>query len=167
VFVILRRLQIPGALLAAAIFALHPVQVESVAWMTELKNVLSVSSIAAVLAYLRFDDTRRPRAYAIALMLFVCALLSKSVTATLPMALLVIFWWQRGRLGWRRDMRPLCLRRPRRRERALHRLGRARRHRASGAEYQSLIERADASRAIWFYVTTLAWPSNLTFIYPR
>jgi len=171
VFVILRRLKIPGALLAATVFALHPVQVESVAWMTELKNVLSgIFYLLAALAYLTFDETRRPRAYATALVLFACALLSKSVTATLPAALLVVFWWQRGRLDWRRDVRPLVpfivvgvasglftvwV------ERVV--IG------ASGAEYQyTFIERTlIASRAIWFYVTTLAWPSSLTFIYPR
>lgn len=171
VFVILKRLRIPGAMLAATIFALHPVQVESVAWMTELKNVLSgVLYLLAALAYLTFDETRRPRAYVVALLLFACALLSKSVTATLPAALLVVFWWQRGRLDWRRDIRPLV---------PFIALGAASGLftvwvervviGASGAEYQyTLIERSlIASRAIWFYLTTLAWPSNLTFIYPR
>ena len=171
VFVILQRLKIPGALLAATVFALHPVQVESVAWMTELKNVLSgLFYLLAALAYLTFDQTRRPRAYTIALVLFACALLSKSVTATLPAALLVVFWWQRGRLDWRRDVRPLV---------PFIALGVASGVftvwvervviGASGAEYQyTFIERTlIASRAILFYLTTLAWPSNLTFIYPR
>ena len=85
--------------MAAAIFALHPVQVESVAWITEQKNTLSaVFYLGAMLAYLRFDESRRRSLYALALGLFVLGLLAKTVTATLPAALLVIFWWQRGRL---------------------------------------------------------------------
>ncbi|MEN6452293.1 MAG: glycosyltransferase family 39 protein, partial [Thermoguttaceae bacterium] len=92
VAVVLRRLAVPGALLAAAIFALHPVHVESVAWISEQKNTLSaVFYLGAMLAYLRFDQTRRPLAYAVAIALFVLGLESKTVTATLPAALLVIF----------------------------------------------------------------------------
>ena len=102
VALLLRRLAIPGAYLAAAIFALHPVHVESVAWITEQKNTLSaVFYLGAMLVYLRFDQTRKTAWYAGALGLFVLALLSKTVTGTLPGALLVIFWWQRGRLSWK------------------------------------------------------------------
>ncbi len=61
-FSCLRRLDVAGALLASAVFALHPIQVESVAWMTELKNTLSTALfLAAALAYLRFDERRDPR----------------------------------------------------------------------------------------------------------
>src|SRR4030095_16599929 len=106
VCVILARLSVPGALLAAAIFALHPVHVESVAWITEQKNTLSaLFYLSAMLAYLEFDDSRQPRHYLAALSLFILGLLSKTVTATLPAALLVIFWWQRGTISWRRDIR--------------------------------------------------------------
>jgi len=168
---ILRRLQVPGAWLAAAIFALHPVHVESVAWITELKNTLSGALyLGAALAYLRFDEERRRTLYALALVLFLLALLSKTVTATLPAALLVVFWYRRGILRWKRDVLPLAaffvlgagaglltawV------ERAL--IG------AEGAEFRfSLIERfLIAGRAIWFYLGKLAWPSDLIFIYPR
>ncbi len=108
-YLILRRLEIPGAWLAAAIFALHPVMVESVAWITEQKNTLStVFYLGALLAYLHFDQTRRKSHYALALALYLLAMASKTVTATLPAALLVIFWWQRGSLSWRRDVLPLA-----------------------------------------------------------
>jgi len=99
VALILTRLRIPGAWLAAGIFALHPVCVESVAWITEQKNTLSaVFYLGAMLSYLRFDESRKRSHYAVAMGLFVLGLLSKTVTATLPGALLVILWWQRGKL---------------------------------------------------------------------
>src|ERR1700722_8819693 len=87
--VVLRRLSMPGAGLTGVIFAVHPVCAESVAWISEQKNTLSlVFYLAAALAYLRFDASRgrRPAArwYALASALFVMALLTKSVTATLP-----------------------------------------------------------------------------------
>jgi len=171
VFLILRRLEIPGALLAAAIFAVHPVEVESVAWMTELKNTLSGACyLGAALAYLHFDASRARRAYAAALALFVLALLSKTVTATLPAALLVVFWWQRGTLRWREDVAPLV---------PFFGLGAAlglltawverTQIGAEGAAFQfTLVERGlIAGRAFWFYLAKLAWPANLMFIYPR
>jgi tetratricopeptide (TPR) repeat protein len=168
---ILRRLAVPGAWLAALLFAVHPVHVESVAWMTELKNTLSgVCYLAAALAYLRFDTDRSRRAYGLALVLFVLALLSKTVTGTLPAALLVVFWWQRGRLDWRRDVGPLV---------PFFVLGLAsgiltawveRTYiGAEGAEFQfTIVERGlIAGRVIWFYLAKLLWPANLIFMYPR
>jgi hypothetical protein len=105
--VILRRLQMPGAELAVALFALHPVQVQSVAWISELKNTLSgVLFLLSSLIYLRFDAHRRARDYAASLGIFVASLLAKSVTAVLPGVLLVVLWWRRGRLEWRRDVAP-------------------------------------------------------------
>src|SRR4029453_16724716 len=75
--VILERLRVPGAALAGVLFALHPVQVESVAWIAELKNTLSgVFYLGAALAYLHFDERRRPGWYASALVLFLIALAS-------------------------------------------------------------------------------------------
>ncbi len=169
--VILRWLKVPGAFLAAIIFALHPVHVESVAWISELKNTLSsLLYLGAMLAYLRFDRGRQERFYALAMALFVMALLSKTVTATLPAALLVVFWWQRGRVSWRRDALPLV---PLFVIAAAGGLFTAWIERtmigAHGAEFRlSLIERSlIAGRAVWFYLGKLAWPANLIFIYPR
>ena len=169
--VLLRRLGVPGAALAAFVFALHPVMVESVAWVTELKNTLSgFLYLAAALAYLQFDQTRQGRWYALALGWFVLGLLSKTVVATLPGALLVVFWWQRGRLAWRRDVWPLV---------PFWGLGAAaglftalvERHLigAKGADFEfSWIERGlIAGRVVWFYLGKLLWPFELSFIYPR
>lgn len=108
VVLIARYLKLPGAWLAGFVFALHPVCVEAVAWISEQKDTLSgVFYLASGLIYLHFDQSRKRSQYFWALGLFVLALLSKTVTATLPAALLVVFWWQRGRLDWRRDVRPL------------------------------------------------------------
>ena len=99
VVMIVKRLSLPGAWLAGLVFALHPVNVEAVAWISEQKSTLSgVFCLASLLAYLHFDQNRRKSQYLLATVLFVLALLSKTVTATLPAVLLVIFWWQRGRL---------------------------------------------------------------------
>ncbi len=171
VALILRRLTVPGAYLAAAIFALHPVHVESVAWITEQKNTLSaVFYLGAMLVYLHFDQTRKIALYWWALGLFVLAILSKTVTATLPGGLLVIFWWQRGRLSWKRDVLPLM---------PLFLLGagggmvtawwEVNLNRCVGPDYDlTLVERfLIAGRAVWFYLWKLLWPTKLTFIYPR
>ncbi len=171
VALILRRLAVPGAYLAAAIFALHPVQVESVAWITELKNTLSAAFyLGAALVYLRFDKTRNRPLYVAALALFVLGLLSKTVTATLPAALLVVFWWQRGRLSWRRDVLPLV---------PFFVIGMAaglftasfeqEMITAGGAAFEiAPLERCLlAGRVIWFYLAKLFWPVDLLFIYPR
>src|SRR5213592_2632601 len=99
---LLRRLGVPGAWLAAAMFALHPVQVESVAWITELKNTLSgVFYLGAALVYLRFASERRPAPYALALGLFLLGLMSKSVVATLPVTLFLVVWWKNKTWTWR------------------------------------------------------------------
>lgn len=171
VYAILVRLKIPGALLAAAIFALHPVMVESVAWITEQKNTLSaVFYLGAMLAYVEFDQSRRRSHYFIALSLFVLGLLTKTVTATLPAALLVIFWWQRATLSWKRNVLPLL---------PFFLLGAVaglvtawvERHLigAEGADFElTLLQRGLlAGRVVWFYVAKLMWPANLMFIYPR
>lgn len=168
---LLRRLAVPGALLAGLVFALHPVAVESVAWIAEQKNTLStVFYLAAALAWLRFEDDRRPARYAIATLWFVAALLTKTVTATLPAALLVVAWWRRGRLSWRGDVVPLL---------PWLSLGIAAgvgtawletvQIGASGEDYAlGPVERTLlAGRVVWFYLGKLVWPAELIFFYPR
>ena len=169
---ILLQLGVPGAWLAAAIFALHPVQVESVAWIAELKNTLSgVFYLSSALAYLGFDRTRNRRFYAAALGLFVLGLFSKTVIATLPAALLLVLWWKRGRLSWKQAVYPLA---------PFFVVGLAaglftawvERKFIIGGEgvgYNfSAVDRClIAGRALWFYAWKLIYPGNLAFIYPR
>ena len=89
------------------------------------KNTLSLAFyLAAALAYLRFDEGRARRSYLLALAFFILSLLCKTVTASLPAALLVVFWWRRGRIDWRRDVVPLtAVVRARRRSGAVQQLG--------------------------------------------
>jgi hypothetical protein len=94
---LLRRLNVPGAWLAAAIWALHPVQVETVAWITELKNVLMcfcyLLALHAWITFVERNSRRRWMSYAIPLVLFALALSAKTTACTLPAALLLILWW--------------------------------------------------------------------------
>jgi tetratricopeptide (TPR) repeat protein len=167
---ILRRLALPGAGLAAVIFAVHPVCVESVAWISEQKNTLSgLFYLSSALFYLRFDGTRKRSLYFWALTLFIAALLSKSVTATLPAALLVVLWWQRRKLDWKRDvpLLPWLV------------IGLASGLLTSWVEKRFIGAQGDsfdltmlqrgllAGRIVWFYAGKIVWPSHLMFIYPR
>ena len=175
---VLLHLRVPGAWLAAAIFAVHPVEVESVAWITERKNVLSaVFYFAAALAYLRFAgqlpdaDASRPARHDLlswfARVLFL-ALLSKTVACSLPAALLLVHWWKSERLRWRGYLAApaffvVGL------GGIMHRLDRAAscRRGRRGLVAHVRATNFDCGRALWFYAGKLLWPVHLTFIYPR
>src|SRR5947208_12585771 len=171
---VLARLKVPGAWLAAAIFALHPVQVESVAWITERKNVLmAFFFLLTLLAWIAFINERTKRRwlfYGLALILYLLALSAKTTACTLPAALFLILWLQNKPIRWRRIFQiiPFLV------------LGFAmgalamwweRYHQGTSRAvftFLSPIERVlVASRAVWFYLSKLIWPSRLTFIYPR
>jgi len=95
---ILLRLKIPGAFLAGLIFAIHPVHAESVAWISELKNVLSMFFfLISALFFFEIEDQRflnRTVAYSASLVAFLLALLSKTQVVFLPVALLLCAWWR-------------------------------------------------------------------------
>lgn len=194
-WVLLRRLQVPGAWVAAAVFAVHPLQVQSVAWITERKNVLSGAFFfASLIVYLRYsgltpapaaaaDRSRSPlslpddpqRLYWLALVLFACAVLSKSVTAVLPAVVLLLTWWRRGRLAWK-DFSPLL---------PFFAIGIALGLLTSYMEkwyvgargpdwdYSTTLAGEVLSRVLiagtvtWFYVYKLIAPLNLSFMYTR
>ncbi len=174
VWLVLTRLNVPGAWLTGAIFALHPVQVESVAWITERKNVLmGFFFLLTLLAWIAFLDGRTKRPwlfYGLALILYLLALSAKTTACTLPAALFLILWLQKTPISWKRIFQiiPFLV------------LGIAmgvlamwweRYHQGTSRAvftFLSPIERVlVASRAVWFYLSKLIWPSNLTFIYPR
>ena len=181
VWLILRRIGVPGSWLAAMLFALHPVQVESVAWVTEQKNTLScLLALSSLWFYLRFQPLDRDsqaehpgvlkwKWYALSLVLFVLALLSKSAVGTLPGVILVLTWWKRPRLELS-DLLPLV---------PFFLLGATLGLNTARLESDLVaVRRADfmrtpidrlliSCRALWFYVYKLVLPLNLNFIYPR
>src|SRR5947209_3114964 len=174
VWAVLARLKVPGAWLAAAIFALHPVQVESVAWITERKNVLmGFFFLLTLLAWIAFvnERTKRPWLfYGLALILYLLALSAKTTACTLPAALFLILWLENQRISWKRIFQivPFVV------------LGLAmgslaiwweRYHQGTSRAIFTFLNPIErilvASRAVWFYLSKLVWPSKLTFIYPR
>jgi Tfp pilus assembly protein PilF len=173
VWALLVRLKVPGAWLAAAIFALHPVQVESVAWITERKNVLMcfffLLSLLAWVRFVGFSEKRGWLFYLLALCAYCLALFAKTTACTLPAASLLILWLQKKSIDWQRIVQiiPFVL------------LGIAmglvsmwweRFHSGTaGPEFTfGPLERLlIASHALWFYAGKLFWPAKLTFIYPK
>lgn len=165
---LLRRWRVAGAWFAAALFVLHPTHVESVAWITERKDVLS--GFFALLALLSWFDRAKDKEWkslAVALVWFACSLLSKTSTTPLPGVMLLGAWWQNGRSS-RRDLArsipffllSLAI--------GLFHVWNEQRNFSYVREELSfpLLKRyLIAGRALWFYAGKALWPSALTSIY--
>jgi protein O-mannosyl-transferase len=168
---LLRRLRVPGAWFAAALWAIHPVCVESVAWATELKNTQSgLFFFLSVLCFLRFETDNKRGSYALAFMFGAAAMLSKPSTVVLPFILLLCAWWERGR--WQRSdflrVAPffgLAV--------GMSAMTVVEQHRwvqrAGATDWQlAPVERLIiAGKAVWFYAAHVLWPAKLMFVYPR
>jgi protein O-mannosyl-transferase len=184
VWQLLARLKVPGALLAGFVFALHPVHVESVAWITERKNTLSgLFYFASMMAYLSwagvFNNDTSPRKinwkYGLAVALFLGAVFSKTVAGSLPAAILLVLYYVQGKLTWR-DVMPVL---PMFAIAMVLGLTTAYLERiqvgAYGPEWDYAPTLAGefahrsiiAGKALWFYAHTIVWPTDLAFIYPR
>ena len=164
---LVRRLSVPGVWVVAAVFAVHPLHVESVAWVIERKDVLSgLFYLASALVWMRYVEQPRRRWYGCSLALYAAGLLSKSIVITLPVALLIWHWWQRGRVTSTDLLRlvpfgviGLVI--------TVGDLSFYQSREALSLGY-SLTERTlIAVRALWFYAGKLLWPTNLAVIYPR
>ncbi len=164
-------LAVPGAWFVAAVFAVHPLHVESVAWVIERKDLLSgLFYLAAFLAWLRFADEQRAgrgrRRYVLALALFAAGMLCKSIVVTLPAAFLIVSWWRRGRVTGDDLLRtsPFFV--------VAAAMAAADVTFYEAREPLSLgytaVERLlIAAHALWFYVGKLLWPGGLAVVYPH
>jgi tetratricopeptide (TPR) repeat protein len=167
----LRRLKVRGAWVAAGAWAVHPVNVETVAWVSELKNTQSgLFFLLALLAFLRFEDGLRPRDYAMAMTCGAAAMLSKSATVVLPGAMLICAWWRRGRWTRKDFLRVMPL--------VAFGVGMSWLTIAEQGSEIAGLPAAEfaltpaqrllvAGRAPWFCASKLLWPANLCLIYPR
>ena len=173
---LLRQLGVRGGWLGAALWALHPVMVQSVAWVTELKNTEScLFYLLSIFCFLRWEEQARvvrrkiTAMFALSLTCFVLATLSKPSVVMLPVVLALCIWWRRGTVGWKDGVPivPFLLVSGLASvwviwEQKFHAS-------AVGPEWaQTWPERLIiAGRAIWFYLGKLVWPQPLIFIYPR
>ena len=174
---VLLRLRVPGAWLGAALWALHPVQVESVAWITETKNTESglffLLSIFFFLRLLRLEDMAEKkvagRDYGLTLLFAALAMASKSSTVILPLILLLCGWWMEGRWQWRNLARVAPIFVMSLVAAALTMWTVELQKDYSDHQWdRTWPERlVTAGSAVWFYLGKLLWPHPLVTVYPR
>ncbi|HEY2827902.1 MAG TPA: tetratricopeptide repeat protein [Pirellulales bacterium] len=185
-WLVLRKLAIPGAWLAALLFVVHPVNVESVAWIAQRKNVLAMFFfLLSILWWLKEDDRRETQSkgrdlrerdtgsisfgiwYWLSLAAFILAMLSKGSVAILPIVLLLIVWWQWKRITWRDFLRaaPFLAVASVLTVVDMH-------FQAEGPgnairDVTALQRLLGAGAVIWFYLGKALVPLRLTFVYPQ
>ncbi len=165
---LLTVLRLPGAFFAAAIFALHPVAVETVAWIAQLRGVLSVVlALASLLLFLGYERDKRRWRYALSLVAFLLSALAKGDALTMPIVLLALAWWQRGRID-RRDILRVIPYVAIAAAMAGLEIWSQRVSGSASVRTDGFFSRfAIAGCAVWFYLRSLIWPATLIPIYPR
>ena len=175
---VLRSLQVPGAWLGAALWALHPVEVESVAWITEMKNTESgLFFLLSILFFVRWLRARESNGrtgggwqYEVALLFAALAMASKSSTVILPVVLCLCAWWVEGRWQWRNLARvaPVFLMSIAASALSIWTQGLFLVTAAGPQWARPWPERlVTAGDAVWFYLGKLIWPHPLITIYPH
>lgn len=185
VWTILRRLSIPGSYLAALLFAVHPLNVQSVAWISQCKNALSMFFfLLSILWWLRADEGR-PIAEAIAetapsgeryqsiawywlsVAAFLAAMLAKGSVAVLPLILLTIAWWRRDRIVRRDLMRTVPFFAVAVALTAVNIWFQTHGAAVIVRDVNGWQRLAGAGAVVWFYIYKAIVPINLVFIYPQ
>ena len=164
---LLARWGVSGAWVIAAVFAVHPLHVESVAWVIDRKDLLStLFYLTAFSAYTRFVAERAPRRYLLALFLFALGMMCKSIVVTLPVALSIWHWWQQGRVTGADVFRlipffavGLFI--------AIADASFYRSNEVISFGYSFLERVLLAARVLWFYAGKLLWPTGLAVVYPH
>ena len=102
IWLLLKKLGLRLAWLGGLLFAIHPMNVESVAWISELKNALSLPPfLLAMWAWIRFEEKEKTGDYWLALGLYLTAMLCKVTVSPFPILILLYAWWKRGRIDFR------------------------------------------------------------------
>jgi tetratricopeptide (TPR) repeat protein len=177
-WLVLRSLRMPGAWLGAALWALHPVQVESAAWIAEMKN--TQSGVFFLLSFLFFVRWLRARDisgrtancwnYALTLLFAALAMASKSSTVILPIVLCLCAWWMEGRWQWRNLIKigPIFLMSIAASAASIWTQGL---HLAAATDPHWVRTWPDrlvaAGDAVCFYLGKLLWPYPVITVYPR
>jgi tetratricopeptide (TPR) repeat protein len=181
---LLKKLDIKGAFLAAAVFAVHPLGVESVQWISAQPLLLGTFlGLSSLIVYLRFCGVNPPVfdpmahvklpasrtvLYILALTLFILALLAKPWLAILPLILLVIIWWERGTLS-SSHLKPLA---PFLLLSALTLAGaifvlQGPANATNFLDVRPIEKLSAAGRGVWSYLLGILVPYPLAFAYPR
>ena len=174
---LLRSLRVQGAWLGAALWALHPIAVESVAWITEMKNTESgVFFLLSILFFVRWIRTKDLGgrtgggwSYALSLFFAALAMAAKSSTVILPVVLCLCAWWIEGRWHWRNVARtvPIFLTAIAAGALSIWTQGLQLATVTDPQLVRTWPERLGAAgNAAWFYLGKLLWPHPLVAIYP-